>query len=147
MYADSYIVPVKYEKEKVENKLYFYQAGRTKSYTYELECTRQSFEVTALAYFNIESGDSISICKSTITNSILNISLITGQNNYNYKIGYLNARMGSIYTPILLLILIINLILNKRISNTKDRKYYPYIWLALSLLLLSFHLGLEYYFK
>ncbi len=147
MYADSYLIPVKFEKEKVENKLSFHQAGRTKTHTYELECSRQSFDVTALAYFNIEVEDSVSISKSTFTNSIQNISLVNSQNNYKYKIGYLNARMGLIYTPILLLVLIINLILNKKTSNTKDRKYYPYIWLTLSLLLLSLHLGIEYYFK
>lgn len=148
MYVDSYLIPVKEIEEVVTETMYFKNSGLRKSSTsYEIKTNKDDFDVPKQAYNSIGSGDTITISKSVLTNSIQKLQLLRDNDQYIFDVGFIRARLGMLLLPYLIILIITNLIMNRKLSNSKSQKHLPYFWLIAALVLLAFHLNLDYLFK
>jgi hypothetical protein len=148
MYVDSYLIPVKEIDEVVTDTKFFNSSGLRKSVkTYEIKTNKGDFDVPKQAYDFIGSGDTITLSKSVLTNSIQRLTLQRDNDQYIFDVGFIRARLGMFWLPYLIIIIITNLALNKKLASSKSQKHLPYFWLVAALVLLAFHLNLEYLFK
>lgn len=148
IYFDSYLIPTNSIRDIVVDKKYFEQHGQNGlRNTYELMTKRNDFDVTASAYNSLLNLDTIMIEKSKLTNSIQKIIVERNNEKFIYEVGFIRARSGMIFCPMICLFILLSIIFNSKLSKRKDKNLNPYFSLIISLIILSYHIGVEYYFK
>lgn len=148
MYVDSYLIPVKKINEIVIKTQFFENRGlRRSDKIYEIKTNKDDFVITKQLYNLIGEGDTILLLKSILTNSIQKLELQEDDYRYMFEVGFLRARLGMFLVPYLIILIIVNLVMNKKLTNSKGQKHLPYFWLIATLILMGFHLNLDYLFK
>jgi 4-hydroxybenzoate polyprenyltransferase len=107
--------------------------------------TKKEIDVTEIAYNSISINDTLILLSSRLTNSIQKI--VIQKNGYLsiLSIGFVNARIGSIFTPVLIICTIGFLFLYRKIKYQDGKNNFTYILFISSLCLLSYYLG--FYFS
>ena len=142
LYIDTYLLPLKTEQEVVLDFEHFSQRiRRSTNHTYLIKTTKKEIDVTQLAYNSTSINDTIILVSSKLTNSIQKITIKKNGYLSTFLVGFVNARMGSIFTPVLIICIVGFLFFYKKINYQEGKNNFTYMIFISSLCLISYYLG------
>lgn len=144
MYLDAYWLPCNASEEITLKANDFQSRGKSSTtHSYLLTTNVGTYSITESLYRGISIGDTVYIERSSLTSVSQKAFLYKGEYIYMYEIGFLRARNGFIFTPMLLLGIIAFLLFYNKLDNLQGRVNMTYALFIGTLILFLFYLDLD----
>jgi hypothetical protein len=147
MYVDAYLIPVKTSEEIVDAlKDYRMRRKNSTTHTYEMKTSKGKYDITKILYNHININDTVFIERSLISSAPRKVLSPKDEYVYIYEIGFIRARIGYIFLPLVLIGIISLLIFYKKIDYLPGRANLTYALLISATILFLFHLNISFHF-
>jgi len=138
---DEYALPLNTTNEIVTDVINVPHWGKSGSYnTYYIQTIKHKYNIAPALYDYINTGDKVSVFRSFITHSAQKISLTKGSETYISDTGFVEKNFALAFTVLNAAGILFFLIFYEYVKNIQGRSNLAYFFVALSVLVLLFHL-------
>ncbi len=117
--TDSFVLPEKTEKEKVENKKSILRKSRKRASSFIFFTEKSEYFVNANFYSDISIGDSINVTKSIISGVTKKVSKSQNEYFYNQDTRFLTEGLGALFVPFFMIAILLSIKFMPQLNSLK----------------------------